>query len=158
MSMATTVDQALTLTQVDYRILRHPHSATTAEAARRADVDPGLLAKAVVLQDHVGYLLAVLPASRRLDLQGLRQRLHRPSLEFVPEDDLDNVFFDCQRGAVPPLGPEYRVPTVVDLGLQAVEDVYFEAGDHEGLVHVDQTSFRKLMRGAEYLDIVGVPQ
>jgi hypothetical protein len=36
--------------------------------------------------------------------------------------------------------------------------VYFEAGDHEDLVHVDQTSFRKLMRGAEYLDIVGVTE
>ena len=27
-------------------------------------------------------------------------------------------------------------------------------GDHEDLVHVDQTSFRTLMRGAEYLSIV----
>ena len=158
MSLATTVNQALALTRVDYQILHHPHSATAAEAARRAEVDPALLAKAVVLKDHVGYLLAVLPASRRLDPQRLRERLHRPALELVPEDELDGVFFDCQKGAVPPLGPEYRVPTVVDRSLRAVDDVYFEAGDHEDLVHVDQTSFRKLMRGAEYLDIVGATE
>jgi Ala-tRNA(Pro) deacylase len=71
----------------------------------------------------------------------------------VSEDELDEVFYDCERGAVPPLGPEYRVPTVVDPGLRSVADVYFEAGDHEGLIHVDQTGFRKLMRGAEFLGV-----
>jgi prolyl-tRNA editing enzyme YbaK/EbsC (Cys-tRNA(Pro) deacylase) len=33
------------------------------------------------------------------------------------------------------------------------DDVYFEAGDHEELVHVDRTGFRKLLRGVEFLDI-----
>ena len=115
--------------------------------------DP-LKARAVVLKDGIGPLLAVVPASERLDVDRLRVQLHRPGLEFLPEDELAQLFFDCEKGAIPPLGPDYRIPTVVDTRLRDVEDVYFKAGDHEDLVHVDQTSFRTLMRGAEFLDIV----
>jgi Ala-tRNA(Pro) deacylase len=154
MSLARTVDYALSLTRVDYQILRHHHSKTALAAARTAHIDPASLAKAVVLKDRIGPLLAVVPASERLDLEGLRAALRRPALDFLPEDDLDQLFYDCEKGAIPPLGPDYRVPTIVDTRLRDAADVYFEAGDHEDLVHVDQTSFRTLMRGAEYLDIV----
>jgi Ala-tRNA(Pro) deacylase len=154
MSIARTVDYALALTRVDFEILRHHHTSTTLAAARSAHVDPRSLAKAVVLKDQIGPLLAVVPASERLDVERLQAALRRPQLDFLPEDQLDALFYDCDKGAIPPLGPDYRVPTVVDLRLRNVDDVYFEAGDHEDLVHVDQTSFRRLMRGAEYLDIV----
>lgn len=154
MSLAKTVNYALALTRVDYEILRHRHSDTSLAAAREAQVDPSMLAKAVVLSDGIGPLLAVIPASERLDLDRLREILRRPTLDFLPEDQLEQLFYDCDKGAIPPLGPDYRVPTVVDKRLRDVAEVYFEAGDHEDLVHVDQTSFRTLMRGAEYLQIV----
>jgi len=154
MSLAKTVNYALALTRVDFEILRHHHSSTSLEAARTAHVDPASLAKAVVLKDAIGPLLAVVSASRKLDLERLRAALRRPQLDFTPEDQLDQLFYDCEKGAIPPLGPDYRVPTVVDVRLRDTDEVYFEAGDHEDLVHVDQTSFRALMRGAEYLDIV----
>ena len=153
MSLAKTVNYALALTRVDYDILRHHHSNTSMAAARSAHVEPSSLAKAVVLKDQIGPLLAVIPASEQLDLERLRQLLRRPTLDFIPEDQLDQLFYDCDKGAIPPLGPDYRVPTVVDMRLRDLSDVYFEAGDHEDLVHVDQTSFRTLMRGAEYLNI-----
>jgi Ala-tRNA(Pro) deacylase len=153
MSLAKTVNYALALTRVDFEILRHDRSGTALATARTAHVDPSQLAKAVVLKDQIGPLLAVVPASERLDLERLRDVLRRPTLDFLPEDQLDQLFYDCERGAIPPLGPDYRVPTVVDTRLRNVSDVYFEAGDHQELVHVDQTSFRTLVRGAEYLDI-----
>ena len=40
--------------------------------------------------------------------------------------------------------------TVVDTTLGARPDVYFEAGDRRSLVQVSETSFERLMRGAEY--------
>ncbi len=153
MSMADTVGYALALTDVDFDILRHRHSATSQETAHSAGVTEGCLAKAVALRDPIGPLLAVLPADRDLDLAGLQGMLRRPGLNLMTEDDLGEVFFDCEKGAVPPLGPDYRIPTVVDTSLADREDIYFEAGDHRDLVHVSGTSFQKLMRGAEYLEI-----
>ena len=159
MAISDTVDFALTLTEVDFQVLRHRHTETSREAARRAGVSEDQLAKAVALRDEVGPLLAVIPASRVLDVDGLRARLHRPSLRLMTERELGDTFFDCETGAVPPLGPDYRIPTVLDSRLTRETDVYFEAGDHIDLVHVSATSFRKLMRGAETLDCsVAAPQ
>lgn len=152
MGIADTVDFALALSEVDFQILRHQHSSTSAETAHKARVAEGEVAKAVALSDGLGPLLAVIPANRRLDLDTLRALLHRPGLEMMTEEELGRVFFDCEQGAVPPLGPDYRVPTVVDKALMKKEDVYFEAGDHEELIHVDRTAFRKLLRGAEFLE------
>lgn len=153
MGIADTVDFALTLSKVDFEILRHQHTSTSAETAHQAHVAEGELAKAVALKDGLGPLLAVMPADRILDVERLRELLHRPGLDLMTEEELGKVFFDCEQGAVPPLGPDYRVPTVVDRALMDKEDVYFEAGDHEELIHVDRTGFRKLLRGVEYLDI-----
>jgi Ala-tRNA(Pro) deacylase len=153
MGIADTVDFALTLSKVDFEILRHQHSSTSAETAHKAQVAEGELAKAVALKDGLGPLLAVMPANRILDMERLRTLLHRPGLELMTEEELGKVFFDCEQGAVPPLGPDYRVPTVVDRALMDKDDIYFEAGDHEELIHVDRTGFRKLLRGVEFLDI-----
>jgi Ala-tRNA(Pro) deacylase len=46
------------------------------------------------------------------------------------------------------LGSAYGVRTVVDDSLSTLPDVYFEAGDHVSLVHVDQDAFSRLLRGA----------
>lgn len=152
MTIANTVTFALQLTDVDFQVLKHPHTSSSAETARRADVDAERLAKAIVYKDHCGYLLAVVASTRDVDLKRLRETLHRPGLDMVSEDELDGIFYDCEKGAIPPLGPEYRVPTVIDVSLKEHGDVYFEAGDHEELIHVSRTSFDTLMQGAEYME------
>ena len=160
MSIATTVGDALTLEGIQYQVLRHPPSASAAESGRIARIRLERLAKAVLLKDFNGYLLAVLPASCRLDLEQLNALLHR-RLELADELELDQNFYDCRLGAVPPLGPWYRIPTVVDQALRVQPEVYFEAGDHETLVRVSETEFERLLDGAEYLsfaiDINGSP-
>lgn len=150
MGIATTVGDALAFEEIDFDILRHPPTYSAAEAARVAGVDGDQLAKAILLKDPYGYVLAVLPASRDLDLDNLRGQLHR-RLNLASEEDLDDCFCDCAVGAVPPIGPWYRLPTVVDSQLVAQRDIYFEAGDHRALVHVSESSFELLMTGAEYL-------
>lgn len=144
MTIATTVSDALAFEEVDFDILSHTPTYTAAATARRAGIDPEKLAKAVLLKDANGYLLAVVPANRAVDLTALRHELHR-SLEFAEEQDLDELFCDCSVGSVPPIGSWYRVPTVVDVSLRRQPDVYFEAGDHRSLVHVSESVFARLL-------------
>jgi len=58
------------------------------------------------------------------------------------------LFDDCEPGAVPPLGPAYGIETLLDESLTSVADVFFEAGDHELLVHLRGEIFQALLRGA----------
>ena len=151
MTIATTVGDALAFEEIDFDILSHKPTYSAADAARAAGIDGAKLAKAILLKDPHGYVLAVVPATRHLDLELLGGKLHR-RLGLASEEDLDDWFCDCDVGSVPPIGPWYRLPTVVDRELRTQADIYFEAGDHRALVHVSETSFELLMTGAEYLD------
>ncbi len=149
MSIATTVGDALAFEEIDFRILRHTPTSSPTQAAATAGILPERLAKAVLLKDPYGYVLTVIPALHELDLGILRTELHR-RLTVATDDDLDDLFCDCVVGSVPPIGPWYRVPTVVDISLKVQPDIFFEAGDHRSLVQVSDTSFARLMAGAEY--------
>ena len=68
------------------------------------------------------------------------------------EAELGQCFPDCEVGAVPPIGPAYNLKTLWDpdssLGKQ--DKIYFEAGDHNELIHLRGDDFRDLMAGAEH--------
>ncbi|MCU0976455.1 MAG: YbaK/EbsC family protein [Steroidobacteraceae bacterium] len=152
MSVAPTVIQALRFRGVEYTIVEHPHTATAVGTAHAARVAASHVAKAVLLKDSGGYVLAVLPASEDLDLDRVARDLHRPMV-LATEADVAEAFFDCEPGAVPAVGEDYLIPTIVDASLREAGDVYFEAGDHARLVHLTSAAFRSLMEDAEYLPI-----
>ena len=149
MSIATTVGDALAFEEIDFKILRYAAAAEPADAARRAGISSESLAKAVLLKDPHGYLLSVLSATRVLDIEVLCAELHR-HLTVADDEDLDELFCDCVVGSVPPIGPWYRVPTVVDSSLSEQPEICFEAGDDGSLVRVTETGFERLLEGAEY--------
>lgn len=152
MSIAPTVIRALRFKGVDFSIVEHPHTATAVGSAHAAHVDAAELAKAVLLKDPGGYVLAVLPANGSVDLGRLGRALHR-SLVLASESDLQEAFYDCEPGAVPAVGEEYQIPTIVDERLRHLKEVFFEAGDHERLVHISSDGFARLMDEAEYLPL-----
>jgi Ala-tRNA(Pro) deacylase len=69
--------------------------------------------------------------------------------DLAEEDELGRVFDDCAVGAVPP-GLGYGVATIVDEALEAQPDIYFEAGDHASLIHMDGAEFTRMMRNARH--------
>jgi Ala-tRNA(Pro) deacylase len=134
---------------VDYEVRPHPHSSTSEETARQAHIPAEWLAKAVLLEDKLGYVMAIVPASRRVDLAGLSEQLHR-ELVLASEPELGELFHDCERGATPPVGGPYRVPTVYDDALADLSEVYFEAGDHEDVVRMRGADFLALLQGSRH--------
>jgi len=86
----------------------------------------------------------VLPASRQVDLGELHRQMKR-NLGLATEHDLGQLFRDCEIGALPALGPAYGIETVVDDLIAEQPDIYFEAGDHEQLIHVSAEAFSALL-------------
>jgi Ala-tRNA(Pro) deacylase len=132
---------------VPYEVLQHPPSHSSHETARSARVAPRQLAKPVLLEDSLGYVLAVVPASHRIDLRRLGTQLHR-ELELASESEVAALFPDCDRGAMPPVGSAYRLATVYDDALAELEEVWFEAGDHQDVVHMKASTFLALLAGS----------
>ena len=147
MAIASRVKWYLDAHHFDYEEMPHVHTWTSLQSARAGKVFPEFVAKAVLLEDECGYVVAVLRASDRISLHALEETLSR-RLELATEPELCMLFQDCERGAVPPLGSAYNLPVVVDERLLALPTVYFEAGDHEDLVSMEGEEFARLMSEA----------
>lgn len=119
------------------------------ENARAAHVPGGLVAKCVLLEDEQGYVMAIVPASCRVNLERLEQETGR-QLELATEPELAEIFVGCEKGAVPPIGHAYDIQTAIDESLLRLPEMYFEEGDHAGLVHVSGNDFRTLGWDASY--------
>jgi Ala-tRNA(Pro) deacylase len=61
------------------------------------------------------------------------------------ESELGSLFADCEIGALPAIGPAYGMETFIDDTIAEQPDIYFEAGDHEQLIHVSAEAFETLM-------------
>lgn len=129
----------------EFDLVKHGHSATSAQSARRAHIDPGHVAKAVLVQDESDYVLAVIPASRRLNRWALETLIDASTVQLADEETMPYVFRDCERGALPAVGAAFGIRTAIDDELLTAADVYFEAGDHEHLVHMHGPHFARMM-------------
>lgn len=151
MGMAMKLSDYLRSHAVHYEQVKHPHSASSLQSAHSTHVPPACVVKAVLLEDEDKQLLmAVLPASHKIDLQALRSDTGR-MLRLASEAEVGGRFGDCELGAVPPIGPAYGMETVWDDSLSQQPEVYFEAGDHETLVHVKTGDFVRLLEGARHM-------
>ncbi|HEY9066283.1 MAG TPA: YbaK/EbsC family protein [Burkholderiaceae bacterium] len=150
MSIPTRLSSYLDQRGTRYEICMHKHSRTSAETARAADIPPHQLAKSVIVEDDIGYVMAVVPADRNVQLGQLSRLLDREHLRLADENRIAAMFTDCDRGAVPALGMAWGVPTVIDDELEANDVVYLESGDHERLLCLSNDQFHELMLPARH--------
>lgn len=149
MTIAPKLHQFLEDQRAEYELVEHSPTRSSMQSASICHIPAERLAKAVLLDTEDDYLLAVLPSDRRIQLAELRTELGlKPRL--ADEEELQFIFDDCALGAVPPLGSGYGVVTIVDDSLEGQPDIYFEAGDHASLVHMDQAEFSRLTRQARH--------
>ena len=148
MGMAIMLKNYLDDLEVEYELVDHPYASNSMDIAREAHVPPEKIAKCVMLEDEGGYVMAVCPASSRIKLGNLYRQINR-RLEFASEQELADLLDDCVLGAIPPIGDVYDIEVVIDEALLTESDVYFEAGDHEELIHVGADAFDSLMHNAE---------
>lgn len=149
MAVSTTLRSYLDRWGVEYDLVPHAPTGSSQESAEAAHVPGDKLAKCVVTEDYRGYLMVVVPASHEVEFSLLDKQLNR-RLELATEEELTEIFTDCEVGAIPPLGEAYGLDVAVDNKLAECEDIYFEAGDHSKLIHLRGDDFRDLMAGAEH--------
>ena len=149
MSIAATLQYYLDRNGLEYDLVKHPFASDSLGIARQAQLEPHKVVKCVMLEDEGGYVMAVCQASKRIQLGSLYREINR-RLEFAAEYELADVFDDCVLGAIPPIGEMYNVEVVVDDDLLNQDEMYFEAGDHQDLIHVSAKTFQQIIKGADH--------
>ena len=144
MTMAPKVERYIADQNVAHRVLTHAATPTASEAAQATHISGNQIAKAVVLRDDDGFVLAVVPASHHVSLERVQAELGR-AVELASEEEASDLFPDCDLGAVPPIGQIYGVDVLLDESLVGLDQVCFEGGDHRSLVQVSGEDFTRLM-------------
>ena len=154
MTIAPTLQKYLADHEVAYDLVLHYPTASSLRTAEACHIPGDRLVKGVVVRDKESYWLAVLPASRHVRLTELRTELGQ-DVELATEQEVEQVFRDCDRGAVPPVGACYGLDAIVDNSLDQQPEVYFEGGDHITLVHMTRLEFARLDTTARHGSFTG---
>lgn len=146
MGIALTIQEYLDDQHIPYDVMKHRKTENSSMTARASHVPGNSMAKGVVLKWDGSYVLAVLPATRHVDIDRVCELLGE-KVDLASEQEASELFPDCETGAVPIIAAPYRVACVVDEDLEACDDIYFEGGDHRTLLHVSGEEFSRLMYG-----------
>lgn len=130
---------------VDYELIPHDHTERASEEAEALGLPPDSVAKTLVVVVPDGYVRAVVPAARRLDLRKVRELVGAGSkkVHLASEDDLGRDFAEFELGAVPPVGGR-RDPVLLDGRLSELGELVFEAGTHDESVRLRADDLRRL--------------
>lgn len=148
MAIALTLERYLDARNVEYDVIPHAPTYSSLETVETCRIPGSRLAKGVLLRDEVGYALAVLPASHHIRLAELRRQFG-DDVGLASADEVEDLFQDCARGAVPAVGECYGLDMVVDESIGEQPEIYFEGGDH-ALVRVSRRHFADLTTGARH--------
>jgi Ala-tRNA(Pro) deacylase len=149
MAIALTLEHYLDTRNVKYDVIAHAPTASSLETAETCHISGDRLAKGVLLRDEVGYTLAVLPASHHIRLAELRRQFG-DDVALASENEVEDLFQDCARGAVPAVGECYGLDMVVDDSIEEQPEIYIEGGDHATLVRMSRRQFADLTAAARH--------
>lgn len=149
MSTSITVRRYLNTQDVSYSIINCPVDAAGHWQGDMGEIPSSCIARAIILKDVSGMVMAVLPMTHRLKLDALNRQLHR---KLGPADAIDyrGVFADCTPGILPALGEAYSFETVIDDSLLDLDFVYVASGNAGELVRITGQDFQLLHSNAWY--------
>src|SRR5229473_2846460 len=103
MATATWIRDLLAEEGVAYVELHHSEAFTAQAIAQVEHVSGHHVAKVVVVLADGSPVELVLPASRRVLLDRVRELVGAEEVRLATEAELDEYFTDCERGAIPAL-------------------------------------------------------
>jgi Ala-tRNA(Pro) deacylase len=131
---------------VPYTIVPHKQAFTAQEEAQATHVPGRDWAKVVVCFVDGEPIEAVLPAPFTVDLERLVELAGGTDIRLAREDELGELYPDCEPGAMPPFGPLYGQRVFVDVALASEPEIAFNAGTHTEAIEMRWSDFARSVR------------
>ncbi len=145
MSAATWVREELDRRGIAYEEMHHPEAYTAQEVAQREHVSGHRVAKVVCVMVDGRPIELILPASRRVILDWVRDLLGAGEIRLATEQELGHYFTDCEVGAIPALRHWGDVEIIMDGYLRCAGDIFIQGGTHRDALR---------MRFEDWFDLV----
>ncbi|MEI6691623.1 MAG: YbaK/EbsC family protein [Chlorobium sp.] len=131
---------------VRYFVVSHSPAYTAQEIAAAAHVPGKELAKTVMVTIDGKMAMVILPASRQLDFELLRDLIKSRDVELANEKEFSGLFPDCEIGAMPPFGNLFGMDVYVSEELEADDEIAFNAGAHTELLRLSYEDYKRLVK------------
>ncbi len=145
---ATKLKQLLDREKVNYASIPHSLGYTAQGIAALTHISGKEIAKTVIVKLDDGLAMAVLPASRTVDVGLLKKASGATEVRLASEAEFKARFPDCETGAMPPFGNLYDMPVYVDESLTVDKEIAFNAGSHTELIRLAYDDFARLAKPA----------
>jgi Ala-tRNA(Pro) deacylase len=143
---ATKLKAYLDENRVRYITIQHSVAFTSQEVAAKMHIHGWELAKTTILKADGKFVMAVLPAPCKVNLDRLRRETGAKSVVVAAEEEFRSLFPECELGAMPPFGNLYGVPVYVEEQLAEDESIVFNAGTHTEALRMDYKDFARLVK------------
>ena len=131
--------------QVRYEVGYHERVYTSQEIAAAMHVPGKELTKVIMVKADGKMVMLVLPASYRVDTKKLKKVFKCKRLGIAKEKDFEELFPDCEIGAMPPFGNLYNLEVWVDQILTEDEFIVFQAGSHVETLRIKYSDYARLV-------------
>src|SRR5881396_3806505 len=131
--------------KVKYVSITHSPAYTATEVAESSHIPGRELAKTVMVKLDGKIAMAVLPSTRKVDLNLLRESAGAEEAKLATEAEFKSLFPDCETGAMPPFGNLYGMEVYVAPKLTEDEQIGFNAGSHTEAIRMKYGDFRRLV-------------
>jgi len=144
MAITPAVQEFLRQANVPYAVFPHDPGYTAQDEADLLHVSGRDWAKPVVCFADGEPIQAVVPADRLVNLERLLPLVGAETIRLAREEELDWLYPECERGAMPPFGPLYRQRVFVDTVLANGHEIVFNAGTHVDAVCMRYDDFASI--------------
>jgi Ala-tRNA(Pro) deacylase len=132
--------------RIKYVTISHSPAFTAMEVAESAHVPGRALAKTVMVKLDGRMAMAVLPSTRKVDLNLLRESAVAEEAMLATEAEFKSLFPDCETGAMPPFGNLYGMDVYVSPSLAEDDQIAFNAGSHTEVMKLAYQDFERLVK------------
>jgi len=122
------IHEFLRQANVPYTLIAHRPAHTAQTEAAAAHVPARDWAKVVICVVDGVPVHAVVPANAIVDLERLLELTGGNAVRLATEEELGQLFPDCEPGAMPPFGALYGHEVFVDVSLAMESSIGFNAG------------------------------
>jgi Ala-tRNA(Pro) deacylase len=146
MSVIPSLLEVLDEKGISYKTEIHPYAPTAQGVAQSEHITGYRIAKTVVVRVGEKWRMLVLPAPKKVDLDAVKAHFKEKAIRLASEQELRELFPDCELGAMPPLGELYHMEVFVDENLARQPDIVFNAGSHTETIEMRYGDFARLAR------------
>lgn len=132
--------------EVPYLLKHHPKAYTAKGVAYSEHISGWLMAKVVMVVADGKMVMTVLTANHLVDLNKLAHILGARVVRLAGEAEFEEIFPDCEPGAMPPFGNLYDLPVYVEHSLAREEYIVFQAGTHKDTIRMTFSSYAHLVK------------